>query len=191
MKFSRFMRICVLFSVCFIPNVAYPLWPLVGAAIAVPVLNGITGAKTIKAKATLSNVNQMVLYVNWFLLALAVLVFLGAVLWVVKAIQKERQKRLFRQVVSILASIQSDISVLNSGTVVSAGQAQLIAESKKEMVKNLIKLLGDKFFVKKLDGHVLKRMVGSLELVRDESVGYDNQLVFVDQWMRKLSLVRV
>jgi mRNA-degrading endonuclease YafQ of YafQ-DinJ toxin-antitoxin module len=185
------MRIFTLFFVCFIPKIAYPFWTLLGVIVAVPVLNGIVGSKTVKAEATLSNVNQTVFYVNWFLFLVAALVFLGVVLWIVKAIRRERQRRLFRQVVSLLASVQSDISVLNGGTVVCDGQAQLMAESKKEMVKELIKLLDDKFFAKKLDDHVLKRMIGSLELVRDESVGYDNQLVFVDQWMRKLSLVRV
>lgn len=188
MKTSKFLRIFALFFAFLFPKLAFPFWPLIGSGLALTGFGSYVSSKAAKAKEMLSNVDDVIFLVQLFLIAVSLLVLFLFFIWLVKFVQKKRSKRKFRDAVSLLAALKSDVVLLNEGAAFSSNELGKRNQTKNDAISALIKMLQNKFFGKKLDAQSRKQAIESLEMIRMESINSENQLILLDLWLQKFAL---
>lgn len=183
---SKLFRVFLL--TLFVPKSVLPFWHVIGTGLALPVFGGVA---TAKAKGKLAIVNRVVSHVEWFLLfaTLAILAVLG--IWIVRIIRKNRKRRKIDGVVALLSSLQADITVLMNKSAMTKGEIKEVKESKNKISNLLVDILKNKFFVKNIGAHLHKRILNSLKLIQRNGIDLENQVIFLNQWVRRFSVLPV
>jgi len=167
--FSAFSNLC-------------PFWPIIGLGVGVPIFGGVASAKSLSAKQVFYDVEVVLLYVKLFLLFATFLSLIILSIWLLNFIKKRRSKFFFDQVIKLFSRLQADLSFIKSSSSLTEDQLKLAKISKNKLIDSLFKNFENKFFVKNIDYHLMRRMLDSLEIIKRDEVSVDEQIKLVDQW---------
>lgn len=184
----KIFRVFTLIFAFLIPKMAFPIWPLIGAGIAFPLLGGLTHANI---KSKMAFVNELVDTIEFGLfIAVSVLILVFAV-YLFKLLHQKLRNRKIRRVVTLLSSIEADVAFLRNEGEVSTDELLKAVESRNKFIVSLVDVLNTRFFVRNIHGRMHDRIVGSLHLMKKNAFDLETQGMLVDQWIRKFAFVGV
>ena len=170
---------------------AFPFVPFSLAAVSLPFL-GKTASAASSAKGnvdkTLTQVDDLILYVKVFLLFATALLLIVFVAWALRAIRRSRRRKKCLGVLKVLHRVQSDLAFLK-GAAAGIKKHKLVEQSKRDAITILSSLVTRRFFRKKLGVFTHGRMIESFALIQAGTVDLEGQEVLVDQWIKAVSFL--
>ena len=109
-------------------------------------------------RQTITNVDQAVVFVRLFLFALGIVIAFLLLCWAIKSVRTMICRRRFRNVLSLLYRLQSDVVLLKNASVLEKEELFSLELSKKEVITILLQLFRRRFFMKKMGVYLHNRI---------------------------------
>jgi len=158
-------------------NIVHAFGPLVGMGVSLTAL-GSMGIKGDSANELLHQAQEVIVLLKLFLIFATFLLAVGLFVWFVRLYKNAKKKGELEQVVALLASLQSDLLVLQGNPAHNELEAK--KQSRHKIVEKLLTLLQRNFFTKEFNSHLLARILDLLHRIKNDKRSFEKQLAAVD-----------